>query len=409
MAETVDLDGTESIDEMEQQLEELRVRRHDLDAENRENLRDLEDAVRYGVEGLQGEHYLDPVHMMEMTALAALPDDMVPEDRFEWEDEGETEIQTEVEQPLRTLDPESLTPGEQPVDREPGRPVDEIIEDVPQTLEDADEYFSQPPQKDELDSFYDAAKELLNQADWEKYDTIINEAIREGDIGSREIDDLKTWDRELRQVVFGIQELNSDMIEYKQGTDDKPTPQEYSSRFDIPDAPAEFNRHMTAGLIEGYADAVELFEEAEAREKSSSSSQNGQPQREPLKEYQQQIKVDQSALPDNASTYEQQLFDAGARYNHESDDSEVDVDMMREIIRDVRGFDVPEEMTPSYEDKQAEAYGDLKGAVEAIVEDSDMEIGSGAGNRQALNQLVAGIQYTESNGGVYEEEHVVER
>jgi hypothetical protein len=386
--------------EMEEVLEELRVRRHDLNPETRKTLKPFEDAIRYGVEGLNGEHYLDPNHLIESIAKAALPEERIATDKNVIDTKSLDSVAETV--PEDMIETSHLGSEGQRIDRDPGRPMDQIIEDLPQTAEEADEFFSQSPEKSEMDRLDEKIEELKDKTDVARYQAVLYDAIMDGDIGYQDVDSLIDYNERVLNVMLNISQLGTKTMTAKM--DGEEVENLDVGRTELPETPQPFARRFTAGMMRGFNQLVGIAES----EESNQSSYEPEDDREPLKQYQQEIKVDDAALPDEASTFESQLFDAGARYNHEAD-SEVDVDMMRKIIRDVRDLEVDEDLLPSYEEKQAEAYGDLKGAVEAVLEDSDIGVGRGAGNRQSLNQLVAGIRYTESQGAVYEEETVIER
>lgn len=395
---------TESLEDMEERLEELRVRRHDLSSENRDNLKPLEDTIRYGIEGLEGEHYLDPNHLLESAAKAVLPDELIDEADYDWDERENGGLE---DNSIRTLNTESLTDNNGKVDREVTRPMDQIFADLPQSWQEADEMFDEPPEEAEVNQFFENAREMLVKADFKAYDELIYESLLDGHLDQDDFDSFVDYNEEIDSLILDVKDIGGAVLDDKFRDRENPSPSEYpSGRLTLPETPEQFAQNFTSGMLHEYETAINHFEEQKEQRKSSSAEH--EKSREPIKEYQQEIKVDEASLPEEANTYEQQLFGAGARYNHESE-GEVDVDMMRKIVRDVRDLEVPDELTPSYEDKQAEAYADLKGAVEAIVEDSEMTIGNGAGNRQALNQLVAGVNYTERNDAVYEDEHVIER
>lgn len=409
MSKAINFDETESLEELGEKLEDLRVRRNDLNQEAREELKPLEDVIRYGVEGLEGQHYLDPNHLIEAAAKAALPEEKIEDNNYTWED-WDTEKKKIFNGPqapkngIRTLN-SSIQRDQSPVDRSLNRPVDQIIEDLPQTWAEADEMFSNPPEEYEVDEFFENTRELLDKADFRPYKQMVYDAMADGEITEQDFNSLIEWNSEIEDAIESIKDLGTAVLDIKHGgveeINDAP-----SGRVTLPEAPEDFAANFTNGMINAYDGILTMYENTVEAKQTSAASQE---ESLPVKEYRQQIKVDDEVLPEEASMYEQQLFDAGARYNHESEGGEVDVDMMHKIVRDVRGLDVSDDLTPSYEDKQAEAYADLKGAVEAIVEDSSMTIGNGAGNRKSLNQLVAGIRYTEGNDAVYEDEHVIER
>lgn len=396
MSKVLKRQSEESLEDLEEKLEDLRVRRHDQDKDLRSDLKPIEDSIKYGLNGLNNKHFLDVNHLVESAALAVLPDQQIKELNSQ-----NNVSQTGFNEDNKVRFLQNNDSVSRPVNRDPGRPLDEIIEDAPQTLGEAREMFSRPPEDEEVDEFFDILDELYEGSEFQRYEKMLYGCLVDGDIDGEDFDSFLNWNNEVITAISDINDLGTAVIDSRLHDKDIDF-EKYSTTIRLPEPPEDFGHNFTEGILNGFEEIIEYCESQETVEPHETVESSGLS----LDRHITEIKVDDSLLPEDSSVYEQQLLDAGARYNHESD-KKVGIDLMRGIIRDVRDLDVSDELKPSYEDKQPEAYGDLKGAIEQIVQDSEIKIGAGAGRRKKLDELMAGINYMEKCGAVYEDKQVL--